>query len=145
VFLPFEAFPKKMTFKSCVQSLTKNKIGFNLGGEFAVNFSSGYNSSDSLKSFMSKKLSIDSLENKIFQEDFETISCFASHLEVFVGDSLQRKVNYDFYKEPKTKLKGILATVDILAIPRGKHFLNFKIKDSTDIVVARFSIPFWKK
>jgi hypothetical protein len=62
-----------------------------------------------------------------------------------VGDSLLRKVNYDFYKEPKTKQKGILATVDVLTIPRGKHFLNFKVRDSTDNVVARFSIPFWKK
>jgi hypothetical protein len=145
VFLPFSAFPQKMTYKSCTQSLEKNKIGFNRKGNFAVQFSEGYNSTDSLNVLKLTNLNIDSLENKKFKADFERISCIASHFEIFVGDSLQRKVNYDFYQEPKTKQKGILATVDVLTIPRGKHFLNFKIKDSTDHVAARFSIPFWKK
>ncbi len=149
VFFPFQAFPSKMTFKSCMQSFPKNKIGFNFRGNFTVGFVDGVNeglsTADSIKNYNSKNKSIDSLENKKFQEDLAKITCIASHFEVFVGDSLQKKVNYDFSIEPKTKQKGILATVDILAIPRGKHFLNLKIKDSTDVVVARFSIPFWKK
>ncbi len=137
IFYPLHDIMFRYSCKSCVQAFTKNEIGFILNGDISV----GFNEAEEA----TQKKNIDSLQNDKAHSDLAFINCIASHFEVLISDSLQQKVTYDFYEHPKSKQKGILATVDILALPRGKHFLDFKIRDSTNSVVNSYSIPFWKK
>jgi hypothetical protein len=137
VFLPFYNLNKKIAYGSCMDSLAKNEVGFN----FDNSFWDGYDSSDEKKT----EEDLDAFENRKAKKDLNKIECLSSHFDIFVSDTLQKKVNYDFYIHPKNKQKGILATLDIASLQRGKHFLDFKIKDSTSKVVQRFTVPFWKE
>ncbi len=137
VFFPFSPF-RKIKFKACYEAYNNEKVGVVLGAEFS-NFSEGYRSLDK------NVFSLDSLVDLDQQNDFMQIDCIASHFEIFIADSLQRKVSYEFYQHPKSTQKGILATVDILSLARGKYFVDFKVKDSTNRVVQRYTVPFWKK
>lgn len=137
VFYPLSQL-RKIKFKACYEAYNNEKVGVVLGSEFS-NFSEGYRSLDK------NVFSLDSLVDLDQQNDFMQIDCIASHFEIFIADSLQRKVSYEFYQHPKSTQKGILATVDILSLARGKYFVDFKVKDSTNRVVQRYTVPFWKK
>jgi hypothetical protein len=135
VFYPF-ALLNKIKYKACYQSYSNEKVGVILGSEFTTGFKSTYEK---------EKPNLDSIANIQKKADFMQIACVSSHFEIGISDSVQQKVSYEFYQHPKTTQKGILATVDILSLARGKYFLDFKVKDSTDRVVQRYSVPFWKK
>lgn len=78
-------------------------------------------------------------------KDSAMLHCIASQLLVRIDDSLQVATEFDFYKHPKINRKGIMTTLDLKEIPRGKHYVSYSVKDSTDVVVRHYKVAFWKK
>jgi hypothetical protein len=136
VFIPYATFPPMMKLKSCFSGLQKYETGFLFGRDFKVGFESGLNPI---------KLNIDSSFNHKRREENLLIDCLSSHISFKIADTLQTQITYHVYKHPISKSNGILATIDILALQRGRHYLEINIKDSSDVVLKKLSIPFWKK
>ncbi len=143
IFVPLNIFVPKFKYKACANDLQKNEVGLKI--DFLDGGDEDHNPSNVQQHDLALKYNLDSLATLKHKADLNQIQCLASHFEVYIADSLQQKVSYDFYKHPKSKQKGILATVDILSLKRGKYFLDFKVKDSTNAIMQRFTIPFWKR
>lgn len=137
VFYSLFEYEKRKLGLNCGDSVQTNPIGLNLKGHFKVGFEEGAK--------MTEKINVDSL-NKIHENEASaSLNCITSSFDLFLDDSLVRKVDYSFYEDPKQKVKGILATLDLEKLKRGKHIFTFKVRDSTNQIARANSIPFWKK
>lgn len=136
LFFPLFGYEKRFSRKKCAGS-TLNEVGIGWQGSLRQGFDEGYK--------MKEKINVDSIDKVHLNEAKASLQCITADIDIFLNDSLVKNVDYSFYKHTKYNLKGILATLDLEKLKRGKHIVKFQIRDSTNRVVIVHSVPFWRK